>query len=447
MNSREFVSQEKSLELKHARITKLNHNKFVSKQNCCDKVIASKREIIMKLGSIATGEDFYDRKTECADLWRYLKNEHIVASGPRRLGKTSIINRLREEAIADGLLAELVDVQGIEGAQAFIDEIARHFPDASVTGYLGSLGKTAKSWLSAVKKIDFKGPGGLGGGIELQASASQNWIKSAVALQARLNEAPVLIFIDEFSVFLQKLLLSNQKEAEALLAWLRAWRVAPGLACRFIFTGSIGLNALLEKYGLSAQFNDCYEYPIGPFKLSAARDMIKDFALREQFLVDDTSANYLCERVGWLSPYYVCLLLDQTMQAARDRMDETPAPLAPSQKNLNTDDVDSGYERLLSARSRFKHWEQRLNRDLEGVDLAFAKLILKALAKNAIGLTQSQLKSRLAKLEQDPDLRAARLQTILNKLQDEGYICVPDTTGRVKFLSFLLRDYWSRNHA
>ncbi|OYT92335.1 MAG: ATP-binding protein [Burkholderiales bacterium PBB3] len=401
----------------------------------------------MKLGAIATGIDFYDRKTECSDLWGYLENDHVVASGPRRLGKSSIVNRLREEAAAKGLLAQHVDVQGIEGAQAFIDEISSHFPDDSIMGYLSSLGDTAKQWFSAVKKFELKGPGGVGGGIELQANAGQPWHRSATALQARLTAVPVLIFIDEFSVFLQKLLASNQKEAEALLAWLRAWRVTPGVACRFLFTGSIGLNALLEKYGLSAQFNDCYEYPIGPFKVNAACDMVSAFAQRDGWFINTATASYVCERVGWLSPFYLCLLLDETTKAARDRLDETP-PLSQGvpTRELTRDDVDSAYERLLSARSRFVHWEQRIHRDLAGADLAFANLVLTALAKNETGLTQRQLHARLAKLEPDPDPRAARLQTILGKLQEEGYTSPVDASGRVKFLSFLLRDYWGRNH-
>ncbi len=401
----------------------------------------------MKLGAIATGNDFYDRKTECTDLWGYLENDHVVASGPRRLGKSSIVNRLREEAETKGLLAKHVDVQGIEGAKAFIDEISNHFPDASVKGYLGSLTGTAKQWLSSVKKIELKGLGGVGGALELQANAKQTWYKSATDLQTRLTAAPVLIFIDEFSVFLQKLFISDQKEAEALLAWLRGWRVTPGIACRFLFTGSIGLNALLEKYGLSAQFNDCYEYPIGPFKPKAARDMICTFAQRESWSISPTEAEYLCGRVGWLSPFYLCLLLDETSKAARDRLDETlPPPQGKLNQELTRDDIDSAYERLLSARSRFIHWEQRIQRDLGGPDLAFANIMLTALAKTEVGLTQRQLHARLAKLEQDPDQRAARQQTILSKLQEEGYISPADASGRVKFLSFLLRDYWSRNH-
>ena len=401
----------------------------------------------MKLGAIATGDDFFDRKSECADLWRYLQNDHVVASGPGRLGKSSIVNRLREEALEKGLLAEHVDVQGVETAQAFIHQIDAHFPDASVKGYIGGLGAHAKNWLAIVKKIELKGPGGLGAGIELQAVATQPWYKSATALQERLTNAPALIFIDEFSVCLQKLLESNRLAAEALLAWLRAWRVKPNVACRFLFTGSIGLNALLAKYGLTAQFNDCYEYPIGPFKPLAAHEMVKTFALRSNSSLTDDVAKHLCKRVGWLSPFYLCLLLDQTMQVARDRQDEAEvSTTGETTMSLTSEDVDDAYERLLSARSRFVHWEERIKRDLEGSDLLFANLILTALAKNHTGLTQRQLHSRLSKLDSNPDTRAERQQAVLGKLQEEGYIGPLDDTGRFKFLSFLLRDYWGRNH-
>ncbi len=407
----------------------------------------------MRLGSIATGTDFYDREIECADLWRYLENEHVVASGPRRLGKSSIVNRLREQAIEKGLLAQHVDVQGVEGAQAFVDQLSAHFPDESVTGYLKGLGQTAKQWLSKVKKVGLKVPGGFGVDIELQAAASQPWYKSATVLQARLTGVPALIFIDEFSVFLEKLLLRDPKEAEALLAWLRAWRVKPGVACRFLFTGSIGLNALLAKYSLSAQFNDCHEYPIGPFKPTAARNMVQAFAPEGSYSISAATASHLCQRVGWLSPYYLCLLLDQAKQATRDRIEESQSPTLATTSNesikiteISATDVDNAYERLLSARSRFIHWEERIKRDLVGLDLGFANLVLTALAKKQDGLTLRQLHARLAKLESDPDARAPRLQSILGKLQEEGYISPADATGRVKFLSFLLRDYWGRNH-
>ncbi|MFM9971428.1 MAG: hypothetical protein ACKVQK_23850 [Burkholderiales bacterium] len=399
----------------------------------------------MRLGSIATGADFFDRRTECEDLWRYLADDHVVVSGPRRLGKSSIVTRVREEAEAKELLVQYIDVEGIKSAQKFIDLLASHFPENFVARHLNSLGTHAKQWLSLVKKVDIKVPGGIGGGIEFQVGATASWQTAALALQQRLTDVPALIFIDEFSVFLEKLLKQDAKEAESLLAWLRAWRIRPGVACRFLFTGSIGLNALLESHGLTAYFNDCVDYRVGPFKSQPARDMIAAFTRESKWTIDDTSTNHLCNRVGWLSPYYLCLLLDQTMQAARDRVDETATP-ETARNTLIQDDIDVAYERLISARSRFVHWDKRLERMLSPNDLTFVRRILTLIARKPEGLTNRQLHARLAKIEPDPDKRASRMLDALRKLTEEGYISPPDTGAQVRFLSFLLRDYWARNH-
>jgi uncharacterized protein len=401
----------------------------------------------MKLGHIASGNDFFGRTRECEDLWRYLSADHVVASGPRRLGKSSIVNRLREQASDQGVLAEHVDVQGLESVQAFIDLVARHFPDDTVGGYVRSLGKTARSWMPTIRKIELNGVGGIGGAIELQAASSQPWSKSANALQARLQNVPALILIDEFSVFLQKLLERNRDEAAALLAWLRAWRVSPGVACRFLFTGSIGLNSLLEKYGLTAQFNDCFEYPIQEFREKEARDMLVTFGAAEGWEVSEEIATELCRKVGWLSPYYLCLLLDQSIQAARERVEEGPqTPGVASKLDIQSDDIDCAYERMISARSRFGHWEQRLKRDLSPGDLSCANAVLTALSKKPEGLTTSQLSAHITKLQTDPDARDQQLRRLLLKLEEDGYVSGPDNSGRVRYLSFLLRDYWARNH-
>ena len=51
---------------------------------------------------------------------RYLEGNHILLSGPRRLGKTSLLQRLAEDAEEKGLLARLVDVEDINSAEAFV---------------------------------------------------------------------------------------------------------------------------------------------------------------------------------------------------------------------------------------------------------------------------------------------------------------------------------------
>ena len=395
----------------------------------------------IRVGNKADGEDFFDRETEREAIWRYLESNHILLSGPRRLGKTSLLQRLAEEATAKGLLSRLIDVEGVDTVDGFITEVERAFPDDTIGGYLKAAGSQVGEWLGRFRKLDVKLPGGFGGGLELQALPNTLWREAALRLQERLARVPALILIDEFSVFLEKLLARDVAEAERLLSWLRAWRQQSGLTCRFVFSGSIGLNALLARHQLNTRVNDCYDFRLGPFKVGAAQAMLAEEVRREDWLADAGVLEYLCSRIGWLSPFYLNLLLVATIEAAGDRLLET----GQSERTLLSADVDDAYDRQLAGRSRFLHWHKRLERDLQEPQLGFTLAILSAVAKSADGLTRRQLQARLQRLEADPDKCADRLSDALLLLGEDGYL---DADGeRIRFLSFLLRDYWKRNHA
>lgn len=241
-----------------------------------------------------------------------------MLSGARRLGKTSPLQRLAEEAEAQGWQACLIDVEGIDSADAFVDELARAFPDATVVGHVKTAPAAITRTFSPLRKADVRVPGVAGFGLELQALPDTPWRKAALAVQERVSGRPVLFLIDEFSVFLEKLLARDAADGERLLGWLRAWRQQSALACRFVFSGSIGLNALLYRHRLSTRFNDCTDSRLGPFKPGDALAMLAELARREEWPAAADSLEYLCRRVGWLSPYYLHLLLDGSPQAARE---------------------------------------------------------------------------------------------------------------------------------
>jgi len=394
----------------------------------------------IRLGNKAEGEDFFDRETEREDLWHALAGNHVVLSGPRRLGKTSLLQRLAEEAPGQGLLGRLVDLEGLDTPAAFIHALDQAFPHATVAGHLGATVGAVGNWLSRLRKVDVKLPGGVGGGVELQAPPDARWSADAGRLQGRLADQPVLLLLDEVSVFLEKALARDRDDTIRLLGWLRAWRQQSGLVCRFLFSGSIGLNALLTRHGLTTYFNDCYDFRLGPFKPRAALHMLATECAREGWAATDEPLAHLCARAGWLSPFYLNLLLDSSLAAARDRVQETGAP----ERHLLTADIDDGYERLLAVRSRFVHWYQRLQRDLDAADLPLALEVLGAVARSEQGLTRRQVLARLAKQVADPERRAARLDALMIVLEEDGYL---DAAGeRIAFPSFLLRDYWRRNH-
>ncbi|MDR3517948.1 MAG: AAA family ATPase [Azospirillaceae bacterium] len=396
----------------------------------------------MKVGGKADGDAFFNRTRERTALWRILENDHITISGPRRLGKTSLLQKLADEAEDKGWIAALVDVEGLGTPKAFFEALDRHFPDVTLSATLQRGGEAIRRRLTGLQKVSFQLPGGLGGaGLEFQDTKEQSWIQDARTLQHRLAPQPLLILVDELSVFLETLLTQAPAEAPGFLAFLRAWRQQSDVNCRFVFCGSIGLNALLERHRLGTLFNDCYDFRLDPFLPADATAMLTELLRRERWTADPACLAHLCHRIGWLSPFYLNLLLMDAMTVAEERVSETRAP----ERILIPSDIDDAYDRLLLTRSRFIHWVDRLKRDLDVPSCDFAMATLNAIAKSGDGLTKRTLLARLQKRESDPDRRAERLETILLKLEEDGYI---DSQGeKIQFLSFLLRDYWKKNHA
>lgn len=405
---------------------------------------------IMKLGNPATGEDFFGRTQELGDLWRYLESDHIRFPGVRRLGKTSILRRLEGEAADRGLLAKWLDVSNINSAKEFVALLDREFPENAIKRFLSDKAQQVGGWFKRIRKIDATLPdavGGVGFGIEFGTDAVPEWQKAANTLHSRLHDQPLLILLDEFPVMLKKLIQRDRQEAEQILSWLRIWRQSSG-SCRFVFTGSIGLQSLLERHGLGETMNDCFPYPLGPYKLTEAGGLWRHFALiadETSWQVEEPVIAYALSRVGWLSPYFLCLLLDESMRAARERRQEYPSD-ETSEARIEIEDVDDAYEKLLAERSRFHHWEKRLKDALAPGEQDFCLSLLTHLSRQPEGLTLDELSSRLSKREPNPDRCAQRLQELLVRLTDEGYTSTPDGNRRVQFLSFPLRDWWNRNH-
>lgn len=391
------------------------------------------------VGSIARGEDFFDREHERRKLWSALDGNHVVISGPRRLGKSSVLERIKEEAAGKGFVAGVVDVEGIDNPQDFILEISRAFPEAGISGLVKKLGRKISSLPKLLPKVTVSPPDGVPIGFELQPLPETPWREEALALQHRLSDVPVIFLIDEFSVFLEKSLKRDREGTERLIGWLRAWRQQQ-VACRFIFSGSIGINSLLDRYRLATSFNDCFELLLGPFKIDKAVMMLQKFADRKGWMIAQDTQHYLCMRIGWLSPFYLNLTLLESIGAAQDRLEEA----GDHEKEILTDDIDDAFDRLITSRSRFIHWFRRLERDLPEPQLAYAMTILGTVAASEEGCTREQLMARLNSLESNPDRRAIYLDEVLLVLEEDGYLAIGD--ARIDFPSFLLKAYWRRNH-
>ncbi len=235
----------------------------------------------LRVGAPAEGDDFFNRVVERAQLWRVLAANHVVLSAPRRVGKTSLLKVLAHEATAQGLLAIYLDVSPCTNAADLLQAIDAALPEAKLTAYRKQAAAKVGEWFARIGKVRLDA-GDFGGlEIETRPTVQAVWTDTAAALCKRLSGQPVLIVLDEFSVYLQRLLVRDREQAVALLSTLRSWRQQSGLVCRFIFSGSIGLNRLLERHGLHTETNDCFDYTLQAFNPADANTMLLHFSQRE----------------------------------------------------------------------------------------------------------------------------------------------------------------------
>ena len=250
------------------------------------------------VGSKAEQGQFHGRTRELDDLWNLLESNNVVLSGPRRLGKTSILQRLSDQADAHGWHATLIDLEGHRTVKQMLSEIERKLPASSIERWFETTKSATSRAAERLRKIEVKLPGGMGGAIDLQAPPETPWSDHAQQIQTRLRSQPVLLLIDEFSVFLEKLISDDRADAENLLGWLRTWRGASQVHCRFVFSGSVGLNTLLTHHKLNTYFNDCYDFRLQAFTRTEALAMVQAEIKEEHRQCEIGVPEYICDRVG-----------------------------------------------------------------------------------------------------------------------------------------------------
>ena len=82
-----------------------------------------------KVGSPVTGDDFFDRESEQRQIWEYLRGDDLLLLAPRRIGKTSLMFRLRDTANTRGVEAAYLSVAGANDEVGFVRKLFESVSD------------------------------------------------------------------------------------------------------------------------------------------------------------------------------------------------------------------------------------------------------------------------------------------------------------------------------
>lgn len=390
------------------------------------------------IGQAVVGDDLYGRDYDLARLWETLEQgEHILMLAPRRVGKTSLMLELRR-APRESWNVIYVDVEQGDGPADFVAAVLaalaadhRYRSRFEAIPFSGVVKDILGHLQSVNVDIDVLR-------VELKAAIGREWGHAADQLQARLASLPdasanLLIIIDELPLLLSRMLRTAERkhDAEMLLSRLRHWRQAPELRSkvRTLVGGSIGLEGVLRRAGLSGLINDLAPFHLDSWDRPTAAEFLKVLGNGCDFRLDDGAIARILDLLRDPVPYHVQLFFSTLRDACR----REPSRVSPEM-------IERCFEERLAGASGtayLDHYAERLEIAFDQREHETARDILGRACRREDG-------ARFAELE---DLRQRSEQTYLSVLRDleaDGY--VKHEGSRLKFRSNLLRKWWRKYH-
>ncbi len=392
-------------------------------------------------GNPVEGDQFWGREAELRSFIELLDGgANVLLTAPRRIGKTSLM-RQTERTVDARYYCLRVDLQQANDPADAIVELAKAtYPHQKLwqktTGVFGNI---LGSILKNIEKINLSEVGvTIRGGL-----AAGNWQAKGDELFQTLAKAdrPVIIFFDEVPILVTRILKgTNQRptpegrqEADRFVSWLRANALAHSGRVRQVITGSIGLEPLLRKVGLSAAINHCHPFHLGAWDSPTAVACLHALAAWADLSFEPQAAERVTELLGYCVPFHIQVFFDNLKQECRHR----------GTSGITASFVDEVYRtRMLSVRGHadLSHLEERLK-------LAFERethqLALEFLTEAAItGRLTAQAIRILSTGIQPPDGTSIPeiVREILEILEHDGYL---ERGGDgYRFCSNLLRDWW-----
>ncbi|MEG4233559.1 hypothetical protein QUA40_15790 [Microcoleus sp. Pol11C3] len=253
-------------------------------------------------GKIAPAE-VIGRGELISGLWEILERQSLILSAERRMGKTSVIQKMCAEPRSNKLPI-YHDLEFVRSPLEFVETVFKDVEEY-LTGFKRNAKKT-RALLTQLGGTEFSG-------FKLPEIAAPHWKALLTETIADLveNQDPTIIFFwDEVPYMLGNI---GEKSAMELLDTLRSIRqMYP--AVRMVYTGSIGLHHVigsLKKSGYTNDpTNDMYVQDVPPLSPKNATNLARRLLEGENIATPDIqgTAVFISDEVNYI-PFYIHQLI------------------------------------------------------------------------------------------------------------------------------------------
>ncbi len=255
-------------------------------------------------GGQISPDEIVGRDELIASLWDRLRQQSLIFSGERRIGKSSILKKMTAEAPSD-MLPIYRDLEGIRTPIEFVEAV---WQDTET--YLREAGKArrVREYLSELTGSYFDS-------YQFPEIAAGQWkilLTKTIEDLVTLQDKQIVMIWDEMPHMLGN--FSDEVAMEVLDSLRSLRQTYPDI--RMIFSGSIGLHHIiknLQKAGYSNDpSNDMYPIDGHPLSLEAATELTLNLLQGENIAVSDPeqTAEDIAAAVDCI-PFYIHHLINQ----------------------------------------------------------------------------------------------------------------------------------------
>ena len=400
-------------------------------------------------GAPVDSVDLRFREAFLADLWGALRTGHSVLTAPRRTGKTSVMDYLREHP-DNGFSVVSINVQDLTHPADFFQVLLDGFHDAYPDFVRDRL---AAGWglvSGVLEKVDTISAGGFK--IALRRSDSDwrtNWHRhgDTFLAQARNTGVPILFIIDEFPDMLLNLSREDGALLREFLAWFRTQRQNPAPSrdsIRWLVGGSVNLAGTLDALGMVDLINDLEDVSLPPLTARDVETFVTEMLSGRNVPFDDDVPQRLISRLGRPIP----LFMQMATQNLYRLWKREPRRIVPS-------DVDAVFDAMIlgsAARTGLQHFHSRIGQYYANPKHSVAHALLGQVSMSGSGLRRATLLQETERALADLGIalavheRRQLFNQLMLDLENDFYIVEVDE-GHYDFASGVLKSWWRKYHA